>query len=154
MKQCIKCKKILDIKNYYKKSTSKDGVQNWCKKCDEKRKQLWRKNNREKVVEQSRLQRIRYPEKMRAFVREYAKNHPEKSRARNKKWRIKKDNKIKISAHKKVSYAIKIGKIKIEKCFCGEIAQAHHENYNKPLEIIWLCPIHHKARHMELDKKL
>ena len=27
---------------------------------------------------------------------------------------------------------------------------AHHEDYDYPLDVIWLCPIHHKARHKEL----
>lgn len=35
---------------------------------------------------------------------------------------------------------------------CGAKAQAHHEDYSKPLEVIWLCPIHHKQRHKEIKE--
>lgn len=34
---------------------------------------------------------------------------------------------------------------------CGAKAQAHHEDYTKALDVVWLCPKHHKARHHELD---
>jgi len=32
-------------------------------------------------------------------------------------------------------------------------ADAHHEDYDKPLEVIWLCRKHHKDRHRELSGK-
>ena len=30
---------------------------------------------------------------------------------------------------------------------CGEVGVRHHEDYDKPLEIIWLCPKHHYQWH-------
>jgi hypothetical protein len=36
---------------------------------------------------------------------------------------------------------------------CGRIdVQAHHENYAKPLDIIWLCKEHHIERHYEIRR--
>lgn len=35
---------------------------------------------------------------------------------------------------------------------CGAKAHGHHENYDKPLDVIWLCPQHHKDRHKEMKK--
>jgi hypothetical protein len=35
---------------------------------------------------------------------------------------------------------------------CGDKAHAHHENYDKPLEVVWLCPKHHSARHREMKR--
>jgi hypothetical protein len=29
---------------------------------------------------------------------------------------------------------------------------AHHEDYDKPLDVIWLCRTHHKLRHREINK--
>lgn len=33
---------------------------------------------------------------------------------------------------------------------CRELGQRHHDNYDRPLEIVWLCPKHHKAFHLRL----
>lgn len=45
-------------------------------------------------------------------------------------------------------------KLKKEKCFCGEKeVHAHHDDYSKPLEVMWLCRIHHKERHKFLKLK-
>ena len=30
---------------------------------------------------------------------------------------------------------------------CGAQADAHHEDYYKPLEVKWLCPLHHRRLH-------
>ena len=36
---------------------------------------------------------------------------------------------------------------------CGKSnAEAHHENYDKPLDITWLCKQHHEALHSSYDK--
>ena len=38
-------------------------------------------------------------------------------------------------------------------CQCGERkTQAHHPDYNKPLEVIWLCGMHHRELHSNLRK--
>ena len=53
-------------------------------------------------------------------------------------------------AHKKVFVEIRAGRLKQVKCFCGiKNTQAHHPDYSKPLEVVWLC----KKHHMEADKK-
>ena len=37
---------------------------------------------------------------------------------------------------------------------CGESRpHGHHENYDKPLDVIWLCPLCHKRRHKEMKKE-
>jgi ribosomal protein S27AE len=48
-----------------------------------------------------------------------------------------------------VAKALRHGEIKKEPCRdCGEIkTQAHHEDYNMPLKIIWLCRKCHLKRH-------
>ena len=41
------------------------------------------------------------------------------------------------------------GKIKRQSCeVCGsEKAEGHHPDYNKPLEVVWLCTEHHREWH-------
>jgi hypothetical protein len=55
----------------------------------------------------------------------------------------------KCKARQLVKNAIKSGKILRGKCvICNsENAEAHHEDYTKPLEIIWVCKTHHKEFH-------
>lgn len=47
-----------------------------------------------------------------------------------------------------VSNAIRDGKLFRQPCWvCGNKAQAHHPDYDRPLDVIWLCPPHHKQAH-------
>jgi hypothetical protein len=63
----------------------------------------------------------------------------------NKRWRERNPEKVK--AHWTVSNAIRYGKLKRQPCQeCGNPkSHAHHHDYNKPLDVIWLChPCHWK----------
>ena len=63
-------------------------------------------------------------------------------------------NKHKRQAQKKVQNALIVGKLKRQPCkVCGEMkVHAHHEDYTKPLDVMWLCVKHHAERHVELNK--
>jgi hypothetical protein len=51
--------------------------------------------------------------------------------------------------------AVRKGILIREPCVkCGGYGQGHHEDYSKPLEVIWLCSLHHKRRHMEMRNSL
>lgn len=52
-------------------------------------------------------------------------------------------------AHAAVLNAIKSGKLIPKPCeVCGVLkADAHHEDYTKKLEVIWLCSLHHNEKH-------
>ena len=76
----------------------------------------------------------------------YAKRHPEKVKEQVanavKKWRKK--NPERNLAHRAVFIALRNGTLIRGICFCGESkVQAHHSDYSKPLEVEWLCKIHH-----------
>src|SRR3990167_2633842 len=65
-----------------------------------------------------------------------------------RKWREK--NPEKYEAHKKLNIAVKKGiilKQNCQKCGINKFVHAHHEDYSKPLKIVWLCALHHKKRH-------
>jgi len=51
--------------------------------------------------------------------------------------------------HKKVRRAIDAGKLVREPCeVCGNTkSEGHHEDYSKPLDVVWLCRKHHVAAH-------
>lgn len=97
-----------------------------------------------------------YREKNRKKIRRYNKKY-------NKVWRkkygyhneenSKKRYPEKQYARRMVRTAILYGKLKKLSCEeCGnKKSQAHHEDYSKPLEVIWLCSIHHTERHKKLS---
>ena len=51
--------------------------------------------------------------------------------------------------------AIRTGKVQRQPCEirnCKARAEAHHEDYNKPLDVRWLCAKHHDHRHAEIRR--
>jgi hypothetical protein len=78
-----------------------------------------------------------------------AKDWMKENRLRGNKWRAIYRQKYpeKNSAHSKVGYALKTGVlIRPDHCSkCGLICkpEAHHPDYKKPLEVVWVCkPCH------------
>lgn len=63
--------------------------------------------------------------------------------------------KYKTSAGRKVLAAIKSGELVRRSCeVCGKVkAQAHHEDYAKPLEVTWLCSYCHFQRHKQINRE-
>lgn len=55
-------------------------------------------------------------------------------------------------ANQKVAIAVLSGKLQKQPCeVCGAlVVEAHHEDYDKPLDVHWLCRYHHGQRHAEL----
>lgn len=79
-------------------------------------------------------------------IQEYRRKYFE--RERNLPWYKERD-----IARNSVNYAIKKGYLKrgaCDKCGSIEKIEGHHEDYSKPLEVIWLC----KKHHVEADKAL
>ena len=58
------------------------------------------------------------------------------------------EKKARIKCRSDTNHAIRQGKISRKECrVCGEIAEAHHEDYSKPFEIDWMCMRHHRQYH-------
>lgn len=79
--------------------------------------------------------------------REYNRANPEKVGAIKKAWIAR--NQLKRQAHKDVQNAVRRGKLDQRSCeVCGvKRAEAHHDDYSKPLEVRWLCRKHHAEHH-------
>lgn len=73
----------------------------------------------------------------------------EKSLSSQAKWN--KANPKALWAHTAVKSALKRGLIIREPCeVCGsEPTDAHHDDYDRPLAVRWLCRLHHRAVHSE-----
>lgn len=66
--------------------------------------------------------------------------------------RMKKKYPEKWNARLILRQAVRYKKIKKSPCeICGnKYSQGHHEDYSKPLEVIWFCDKHHKEHHKSL----
>lgn len=99
---------------------------------------LWREVNAEKSREYHRT----YDSKM-------YKLKPDRERARRKRYQEKYPHRIK--ANRLLNQAVKLGTIIKQSCeTCGSPkAVAHHSDYTRPLDVLWLCDLHHKQWHRE-----
>lgn len=101
-----------------------------------------------------RRYRLANLEHARAYHREYDsrmyKEHPEREMARRKRYKDKYPERIK--ANNTVKAALSSGKLIKQPCeVCKDVrAVAHHDDWSKPLEVNWLCEVHHKARHRDI----
>jgi hypothetical protein len=133
-KTCATCGAIKPLESFYRDRRASDGRQSRCKPCHERGKADWDRRNRDTINAQKR--------------RLYARN---RQRINHQTVRWQKENPEKFSAHRKVSRAIKAGKLERPNCCeeCGQecFAQAHHDDYSRPLDVHWLCPRCHSARH-------
>ena len=126
------------------------------KYCPDKCRRLawqktWRKygnNNKEKRRECSHRCYINNIEKRTQQINEYNKTEKGKLVRKRASENCKKKYPEKYKARQEVLKALKKGILKKEPCeVCGSLkVEAHHEDYNKPLEVNWLCSRHHKER--------
>lgn len=155
-KKCFKCSVIKPITEFYKHKEMADGHLNKCKQCTKDDSNKHRSDNIESVREYDR-KRGQSP-KRKQRNKDYQNNmkennHEEWTKMRRdacKKSREK--NREKFIANSRLRYAVKTNKIKKLPCsICGDIkSEAHHPDYQKPLEVIWLCDFHHKEEHKRL----
>jgi len=112
--------------------------------------------NRDKILKRRRENRLNKRDEINKKESLRRKNDPLyyiKERKRQKAWREKNKEKLKnkTDTHKLVMYAVKLGILsKPKECSkCGQMKriEGHHEDYSKPLEVIWLCNPCHQALH-------
>ena len=129
VKTCFKCGKQKLITEFYKHPMMRDGHLNKCKKCA---KEDSRKNRRAKIETYREYDRNRGNRLSREDIRAMRARHPDWTRA-----------------HNAVQKAKMSGKLAKKPCeICGaSFVHAHHEDYSKPLDVIWLCPKHHRWVH-------
>lgn len=71
--------------------------------------------------------------------------------ASKKRWNER--NVEKRQAHKLVENAIARGDLVPMPCeLCGASAQAHHDDYSRPLDVRWLCQPHHAEHHRKMRR--
>jgi hypothetical protein len=81
---------------------------------------------------------LNYGERFSAYMKMYRKKHPEKQKARDA-----------------VKSALRAGRSVKGPCAMSECkdtrVQAHHADYSKPLDVVWLCRPHHDELHANIS---
>lgn len=146
LRHCRHCKMVKPLSEFYKSDPRS------CKPCVRARVKAnraakadyYREFDRQRAMlphrVQARAEYIKTPRGREAYNRAHEasmKRYPEKKAATNA-----------------LNSAVKRGRIQKHPCFvCGsEPAQGHHPNYDAPLDVIWLCPKHHKQTHALVRK--
>lgn len=150
MKECFRCKVVKPLDDFYQHDETADGYLGKCKECT-KADALIKYNHKMQTPEGRAKERARGREKYHRLYEAGMPKHPkpvppEKSREYTRRWREK--NALKLAAHRAVSKVVRNGTLIPQLCeVCNEVAETHHEDYNKPLEVKWLCVKHHKVLH-------
>lgn len=151
MKKCFKCQSEKPLTEFYHHPFTKDKLAGKCKVCTRKdvaanlAKRMLEPEFRIKEAARHRRKAIKqrakpdykvYPIRKREAMRKYKEKYPQKHKAKQL-----------------LANAIRSGRLSVFPCVkCGAInSEAHHEDYSKPLEVVWLCPKHHAERHVEIN---
>ena len=132
-KICFKCQCSKPLGDFYRHPRMSDGHLNKCKECTRSdvrinyRYRRRKKSAYEKKRRQGPERKLYQAERQRL----HCQRHPVKSMARSA-----------------VSNALRDGRIERGPCeVCGGEAEAHHDDYNKFLDVRWLCFRHHRELH-------
>lgn len=137
-KTCFKCLEQLPLNMFYRHVGMADGHLNKCKNCAKRDVSTNYRDNfaHYKLYEVERNKR------------------PKRKEDRTKRTvKFRKENPEKYAAHTLVNNAVRDGKLGKLPCeVCGAVdSHGHHDDYNKPLDVVWLCPKHHVERHRKYN---
>lgn len=133
MKTCTKCKTKKEASDFGKDRRARDGLCCRCKECG----LAYRQSHK---LERQAYDQVYYGTLTGRAVKQRS----------IKKRRLQHPEKIKASCI--VNNAITAGKLKrfifCESCGLPAKTEGHHEDYNKPLEVLWLC----RKCHVEIHR--
>ena len=125
-----------------------------CRSCRTEQNKEYRQNPKAKARqrEYSKQYAIDNYDRLLDKSREWRENNREIHNAANRRWRI--ENPEKAKAQRKLRHEVEMGRMVRGACeACGsQKTQGHHEDYSKPLEVVWLCAKHHGQRHRTWER--
>lgn len=144
-KRCFKCGKRKSRSEFYRHPAMGDGLLGKCQECTKadsaaayhrkRQDPAWMEAQRERGREKF-LRLYRNPAPMPFWVADLAAE-------------------TKRAAAVALCNAVRDGRVarpaRCQRCTKACIPHGHHEDYGKPLEVEWLCPKCHRARHAEMS---
>jgi hypothetical protein len=156
MKICKNCNQAKEVSDFYNHAGYVAGK---CKECAKARERARRQEKIEEIRAYDRL-RGQFEHRKEANRKRYHLkiSTPE---GRRKEWDYKikhgKKTQRERAARNMLSNALRDGKIfrpgNCERCKIQCTPHGHHEDYFKPLEVLWLCVKCHGLRHREINEE-
>lgn len=142
MKECFKCKILKSLSEFYTHHKMADGHLNKCKECTKFDARVHREKNLERVRQYDRDRKdLPHREQMRKDVAQrYSLEHKDRLRAMSSLGKA-------VLRGKVVPWPV---------CAipeCNEKPEAHHPDYSRPLDVVWLCRHHHRRAHHDYKLK-
>jgi hypothetical protein len=130
---CSKCGEETPLTEYMIRAQTRI-----CPTCQSRAATAWAKDNRQRKRASNNAYHGRISSCRAEATARYRENHPDRR-----------------AAHQAIQTAVRNGSLKRERCsVCGNLkAHAHHDDYSKPLDVIWLCHKHHMERHAMLKAR-
>lgn len=148
MIKCPDCNEEKPESAFGRNARRENGLMLYCRTCTAVRAAAYRvKTGLKKPVGWTRK-----TGDMQEYRRAWNDAHPGYGVVSKRRWLLK--NPERAAAKEKTWTAIRYGKLKKLPCAeCGNAdVQAHHPDYSKPLEVVWLCVDHHHEIHRELRR--
>lgn len=156
-KPCWSCMTVKEISEFNKDAQKSHGLCGKCKKCHTKYTRMYEANNQDKVkrwkednivkIVSSRHKYYISNVKERNGERYSKEAEARKEYARNRYYSHRKNS----EAIHAVSLAVKRGDLirpdNCTICGCECKIEAHHEDYDRPLDVVWACSSCHKRIH-------
>lgn len=139
-----------------------------CKDCLAEYKHNHYLKHRQEYIDRSRRWREGRHEQYISYLRDYYRKNKDEllkrardyylsdrgrelNRLRSRRYRQTDEGRLKERARKVVSYALSRGDLtrpdRCEMCNQEAFLEAHHPNYNRPLDVVWLCKQCHENIH-------
>lgn len=146
-KVCRSCGLTKEISDYYRHPQMKDGHLNKCKTCQKQSTSDARARNPDYYLEYDR-NRGNAPHRVQAR-KEYQKTDAGRAAHARALAKQREAHPKKASARYAVSNALRDGRLDKLPCMvCGSnTVEGHHPDYDRPLDVVWLCPLHHRQTH-------
>lgn len=149
-KRCISCGSIKSSADFYRHKMMADGLLNKCKECCKQQATANRNKNLERAKAYDKA-RAMLPHRVQAR-KIYQQTEAGKiaHAAANKKWQqlqpIRKAANIILNNAVRDKRIIPWPVCAVPEC-CETKLEAHHPDYERPLDVIWLCNKHHREVH-------
>jgi hypothetical protein len=148
MKTCCKCRAVKPLAEFYKQRDKADGHQSACKACKAECQAAYHAKNTDRVRASKVAYNAKNADRKREYQAAYEKTDAGRAVRARSALKYRAEHPERIKAKNAVTHAIQAGRLTPQPCFCcGAKAEAHHPNYDAPLDVVWLCPPHHRQAH-------